>query len=382
VRYQYSDTTGRIRSVYTPAGTADTEIGYYYDPLGRLAEVEAAQLNSEPVSDITKYAYNAVGSLAIVDYNNGNLAEYTYDTLNRLTSLTNWQSASKVSALSSYTYTLGPDGQRTAATEQTAEGTTKIEWSYDNLNRLITEDYNAPADTNDFLHEYVYDLVGNRTKKTADANLVTTYSYNTTDQLEYETADGNTTNYEYDDNGALTLKDAGQDPNFTYSYDLRGRLSQVDIENGATVGYVYNPDGIRVRSTVDGSAIDYVVDPHNHTGYAQVLKQINSITGANTVYVTGLDVIAQATGTSAPDYMLYDGHGSVRALANNTGSVIESYAYDGYGNLHNFGGTPSTNLLNAGEFREPQTHDSRGCQYNCYRHVCCNPGSDRCDSSL
>ncbi|MHC4867506.1 MAG: RHS repeat domain-containing protein, partial [Planctomycetota bacterium] len=351
IRYEHSDISGQVTSVYTPAGTADTEIANYYDELGRLAKVEAKKLNSEPASDITEYTYNPVGSLETVTYPNGNVSEYTYNAVNRLTNLTNWQSSARVTPLSRYQYTLSPDGQRTKAIETTAAGSTEIAWTYDDLNRLIAEDYNAPGDVNDYGHEYAYDMVGNRLKRNVvgdDAN--TAYSYNDSDQLTWETNDSNTITYDYDDNGALVLRDSNDGDDVTYSYDLRGRLAQADIENGPTVEYLYNPDGIRVRATVDGNDIDYIIDPYNHTGYAQVLKEINGVTGTNRVYITGLDVVAQATGSSPPKYLLYDGHGSVRQLANNVGNVVANYHYDGYGRALNFNpAQAATQLLYCGE---------------------------------
>lgn len=73
----------------------------------------------------------------------------------------------------------------------------------------------------------------------------------------------------------------------------------------------------------------------------------------------GYDVIAQATGTSDPNYFVYDGHGSVRHLADNSGTIVESYNYDAYGKAHGFTPTnASTNLLYAGEW-----HDSTAQQY-------------------
>jgi YD repeat-containing protein len=74
IRYEHSDITGQVTSVYTPAGTADTEIANYYDELGRLAKVEAKQLNSEPASDITEYTYNAVGRARQVGQGRGQAA--------------------------------------------------------------------------------------------------------------------------------------------------------------------------------------------------------------------------------------------------------------------------------------------------------------------
>ena len=73
-------------------------------------------------------------------------------------------------------------------------------------------------------------------------------------------------------------------------------------------------------------------------------------------YVIGDDVIAQTTdnGTTTTDYLLYDGHGSVRQLVDSTGTVIDSYSYDGYGVM--LGGNPTpaspaaTPLLYASEW--------------------------------
>jgi RHS repeat-associated protein len=97
-----------------------------------------------------------------------------------------------------------------------------------------------------------------------------------------------------------------------------------------------------------------VIDAHNHTGYAQVLKEIGD---SNTVYVLGRDVLAQAVGSADPEYLLYDAHGSVRALADTGGSITEKYAFDAYGDLLDFSGSPSTSLLYSGEMRDPYTLD-------------------------
>jgi len=111
--------------------------------------------------------------------------------------------------------------------------------------------------------------------------------------------------------------------------------------------------------------IIYLVDQYNHTGYAQVLEELvfnkanpdpsTETPDSTTTYTIGDDVIAQnVAGTSK--YLLYDGHGSTRQLADSTGTVAENYSYDGYGVM--LGGNPgsasnpsdpSTHLLYAGE---------------------------------
>lgn len=83
-----------------------------------------------------------------------------------------------------------------------------------------------------------------------------------------------------------------------------------------------------------GSTTKYLIDPYNHTGYAQVFKEVAP--DANTVYIYGHDAIAQATGSSDPNYFLYDGHGSVRHLANSAGTITANFAYDAYENAVNY----------------------------------------------
>ncbi len=98
----------------------------------------------------------------------------------------------------------------------------------------------------------------------------------------------------------------------------------------------------------------YIIDPYNHTGYSQVLRQVVD-TDPNTAYILGLDVLARAQ-NSDMKYLLYDGHGSVRHLANPTGTIAASYNYDGYGRALNFSPTnAATSLLYAGEMYDKNT---------------------------
>jgi len=54
--------------------------------------------------------------------------------------------------------------------------------------------------------------------------------------------------------------------------------------------------------------------------------------------------------TNNPEYLLYDGHGSVRQLAHSSGSVVENYSFDAYGNAIGFDpASVSTVMLYTGE---------------------------------
>ena len=56
-----------------------------------------------------------------------------------------------------------------------------------------------------------------------------------------------------------------------------------------------------------------------------------------------------------PQYLLYDGHGSVRQLANLTGAVTGNYHFDAYGQLLARSNTPATNILYVGQMRDTTT---------------------------
>ena len=114
-----------------------------------------------------------------------------------------------------------------------------------------------------------------------------------------------------------------------YGYDLRGRLQQVtntpyDINDNpgtpVVTEYAYDPSGNRINKTTGSSATSYLIDPANLSGYSQVLQEATGSTV--TSYILGGDVIGQAVGSADPEYLLYDGHGSVRSHAVSNGSLV------------------------------------------------------------
>ena len=72
-------------------------------------------------------------------------------------------------------------------------------------------------------------------------------------------------------------------------------------------------------------------------------------------YTIGDDVIAQTDSADNVKYLLYDGHGSTRQLADSAATVAsaDNYSYDAYGQMLGTNATAAnnanTNLLYAGE---------------------------------
>jgi RHS repeat-associated protein len=317
-------------------------VNYTYDALNRLSTVQ------ETNTGTTNYAYDNVGNLQSVAYTNGVAHAYSYDTRNRLSNLGVTGTVNGTPGpIASYAYTLDSSGHRTAVAELSGR---TVNYGYDNLYRLTTETIAADPSAINGAVSYVYDPVGNRTQKvsTLPGYPGGLLNYNANDQL---TTDG------YDANGNTVGSGANTGSN-GYIYDFENHL----LQQGA-ISFTYDGDGNRVSKTVAGITTTYLVDTQNPTGYAQVLTERFNVTGPGEVlhtYVYGLERISENrqyfTGQqtlSQTFYFDYDGHGSVRALTDPTGAVTDTYDYDAFGNLiHSTGSTPN-NYLFAGEQFDP-----------------------------
>jgi RHS repeat-associated protein len=117
----------------------------------------------------------------------------------------------------------------------------------------------------------------------------------------------------------------------------------------------------------------FLVDTNNHTGYAQVVEEIQS--GVVTKQFTfGHDLISQRqliNGNWTISFYGYDGHGSVRLLTNTAGAVTDTFDYDAFGNLINRTGTTPNDYLYTGE----QFDSNLGFYYLRARYM--NPSNGR-----
>jgi RHS repeat-associated protein len=404
-----ADWTNNIDQTINIAGDVTT---YTYDLVGNLSRTK---LQDGLVSD---YTYDELNRLTkLVNYADTN-------TNNQMDS---------GERRGEYGYKLDLFGDRTEANEIDPNNkATTIDWVYDSLGRLTEERYDFDTATSsdiasDYVNDYVFDLVGNRVQKNivkhrasfadpADPTYDEVFDsyYDRNDRLydETDTQSGSlasTTTYEYG-TGASLGSTAGNGTQETHrvvwsgsnvgisnqklsettsTYNLQGQLKQsvvdADGSEGAaaiTYSYQYSDSGVRISQTTGTTKTIYVVDANNPTGFSQVLEEavdtnndgILQSTEVTKTYIIGLDMIAQATSAAAADaqYLMYDGHGSTRALLTSLaavaqkmpGSINQLFAYDAYGNLLPLTGYAAsvgdslTSLLYSGE----QT-DKTGLQY-------------------
>jgi RHS repeat-associated protein len=350
------DNNGHAQQVTRPAGGLSysfdvagnlTSIGgqsqakYFYDALNRVAAV-TTQIGNTQVT-VAAYGYDNVGNLQTVTYANGVAHNYGYDTRNRLTNL----GVAKGSGnLFGYTYTLDAAGHRTGVTELSGR---TVSYGYDSIYRLTSETIASDPSAVNGAASYVYDPVGNRTQKTST---IPGYpggltNYNANDQIGTDS---------YDNDGNTTGSNG-----VGYVYDFENRL----VQAGGGISIVYDGDGNRVSKTVAGLTTTYLVDDQNPTGYSQVVYESTAGSSApnrevshtfayglertleQRVYLAGGNFFTQTI------YFVYDGHGSVRALTDQSGNVTDTYDYDAFGNLLHSTGTTLNNYRFAGEQFDP-----------------------------
>jgi RHS repeat-associated protein len=344
--YTY-DLRNRMLTKATTAGT----LTYTYDATGNVATIRSSNANGTSVD----YAWDAGNQLVSITDNraggatttaytptrrpatlaqpNGTGLTYSYDALDRITSIL-WRHETSP-AFGRWAYTHNERGQRLTVTDITGRNAA---YGYDAASRLLSEAITGDprgAAFNGAL-SYVLDDEGNRLSRTSTLAAITTatYSYDANDQLDSDV---------YDLNGNTTTSDG-----HTYAYDFENRL--ISKDNGA-VSIVYDCDGNRVAKTVGGVTTRYVVDEVNPTAYLQVLEEV--VSGiVQTRYTYGTTLISQTRSVSSmpvTSYYGYDGHGNVTFLTDASGAVTDSYDYDASGILVASTGSTTNTRLYAGE---------------------------------
>jgi RHS repeat-associated protein len=327
-----------ISDYYSNIGT---ELNYTHDTLNRLSTVSDQRL-AEGLPKTTAYHYDGLGNLEHCAYPSGMTHAWRYNSLNRLTNLLVVAGAV---ALAQYDYALGVSGQRESLIEHVNGVRRTNDWKYDRLYRLTNEFLRAASGTVTGEVAYAYDGVANRTNRTSTlGSLITTNStFNTNDWLAADV---------YDSAGNTRTNAAG----VVYEYNADNQLTNV-IHGPTNIALVYDADGNRISKTVSVSGsvtarTYYVVDHLNHTGYAQVLEEWDAnscfIPTSKRIYHYGLDLISQRVG-STPAYYGYDGHGSVRLLTDTSTNVTDTFTFDAYGTLIARTGTNINRFLYAGE---------------------------------
>ncbi|MCC3519827.1 MAG: hypothetical protein JGK25_31040 [Microcoleus sp. PH2017_18_LLB_O_A] len=335
IRYRYDAASNRTE-VITPTGTTK----YTYGKYNQLETV------TDPNLGLTRYTYDKIGNLVRTVLPNSTVETRQYNDLNRLVLLEN---TGLSGVISSYRYTLDPVGNRKVVEEHDGR---KVEYNYDPLYRLTQEKITDPAASNRTI-DYTYDPVGNRLSSNDSVTGMTNYTYNNNDRL---LSDGSNS-YTYDNNGNTLSRIKDATDRVVYNWDYENRLIGANITRPTgtvQTQYKYNPDHIRVATTVNGQETRYLIDANQP--YAQVLEEYAPGGAVQTSYVYGNDLISQNRGGVRSFYHV-DGLGSTRALTNASSTVTDTYDYEAYGSLLGSVGNTVNNYRFAGEQFDPYLGD-------------------------
>lgn len=265
------------------------------------------------------------------------------------------QPANLVSSQEAITYT--PMGQLSADSEQATANSLNVgreDWHYDGAGNLLNHTVTPPLGqpTSIATYSYAYpnpdgtipvtpqNWLPNETVAVTYTTYINTNYTNHTDEYVYDTG-GNTTliTSTYTGGGGTRITRLG--------YDAIGRVSTVTVSNTGQQTQVvmgYNARGLRDRFTLtkpDGTVIsERMLYRGNQVG--QLVVSTTPPMGSTTSYTetllyrqggVPLELLYGVAGQATQRYWyVVDPRGSVVALTDNAGNVVNRYAYDPWGN--------------------------------------------------
>ncbi len=363
------DASNRLTSRVYP-GSSDT---FTYDNGGRiitavnsnasitLSHDNANRLQSENMNGkVTSYNYNVAARKTFITYPGGRVIEENYDFRNRM-------AAVKEGALSLATFNFDPanrlqsrifiNGANTQYAYTVNDWGTSVDhskngipfahfnYTFDNEGtRLTSEKTHRPTNSEKYTYDQDYritnykegtlvsgaipspltqstinyDGVGNRTSVIHDA-VTTNYTTNSVNQY-VNIADSLFVNPNYDGNGNMLF-----DGSHNYQYDTENHL--VAVDGGSTALYKHDALGRRVQKVTSSATINYYYDG------LRIIEERNASNAVIATYVYGskLDEILSMRISGANFFYHQNSLGSIVAVTNASGQVVERYEYNAAG---------------------------------------------------
>jgi len=340
-------------------GSVTKTYGYSYDSKGNKATF------TSPEGVAYSYTYNKndqlktittpVGQI-VLEYNwvrntkvtmpNGVVTDYSFNENNWLTNIAALKQTNPV-------FTAGYDFDKIGNIARKADNS----YGYDKTYQLINS-------TNTLLSEaFTYDKVGNRKTKQGTP---TPWTFNKNNELL--TAD--TVRFGYDDNGNTTSTVEGG-ATTTFVYGVTDRLQSVQLPDGRTATYTYDPFGRRVKKQVGSESTIYIyadeglIGEYSGTGVnkkAYGWRQ-NGIWGTNPVFQI----------ENVNYYFYHNDHlGTPQTMTDLSGDTVWKAKYEAFGEADiDPDSTITNNLRFPGQYFDEET----GNHYNWNRYY--DPGTGR-----
>jgi RHS repeat-associated protein len=252
------------------------------------------------------------------------IASYASDILDRVTNIIYRTAAGEIVRSFAYAYDLS--GMITQKVDMAAASCVTNVYAYDGLGRLTNEVTRSGggATTNSFS----YDLAGNRLSVVHDG-VISAYSYGVGNRLS-SVSDG--TVYAHDNAGNVS-RIVRNGSTLDLVWNLQGQLLAVTNNGVLAESYAYDPLGRRLRTTVSSTTVY-----HAYNG-VQCIADLDASGNLLRSYTwgQGIDNLLAMTVYGASEtntfYAIKDHLGSVQALVDSSGYIVESFTYDAWGNI-------------------------------------------------
>ncbi len=219
IDYTYSS-IGNITQSTMPSERTES---YTYTPNGNLDTIATEGKTFD-------YDYYDTGYVKSITYPNGLKTEYEYDNINRVTRVITTKNGT---AINTFEYEYDNNGNTTKEIRNGAV----TSYSYDSLDRLISVTYSDGSSV-----AYEYDALNNRTKETYSTGDVKDYVYNEKYQLKEIKLNGQVTDtFTYNETGAVVTHN-----NKIFTYNEWDRMSGYS-DGTDSYTYKYDANGIRTQ---------------------------------------------------------------------------------------------------------------------------------------
>jgi len=333
IQYQY-DTNGNMVRMKSAAQI----VNYGYEPSGRYTIEEGGQT--------TRYTFDARGNTALVEMSDNSTIAMSYDERSRLKTMVHKNAANAV--LLSQVYTLNALGLRTGIQENYGVAPSAVQrthtYQYDHVARLTNA---SVVGASPYSETFIYDRASNRTQYSRNTFGNVNASYDANNRIVSETGSRART-FEFDSDGNLTKIKQGSNVLSTLTWDSTNQLIEV-LKSGNTTRYRYGVDGIRAgKETLAGTPNSVEVFDHidRTKNYAQVMERYKNNAGTPSLMsrrlhgpTRPLEEVRCGPGSTttclSPQRSILhgDGQGSIRLLTDTAGAVQGRAAFTAFGEL-------------------------------------------------
>ena len=319
------DALGRLETAVTKSGGVQPEVTltYSYDNSGRRISLEdsaggkteydyfaddSLKTLTTAANNIITFDYDATGRLSEIDFPGGISGSYSYDAQGLLETISH---GGDITDFVDITYGYNEVGNIISA----AEATQTRSYTYDELQQIVAGGTVLEPEN------YSYDSAGNR----IDSHLSAQHSHSNNNSLDQD----DRFKYIYDNDGNLLQKTNLINNEVTaYIWDSQNQLIGITHPDSTSTSYKYDGLGRRIEKNVNGLITRYIYDGED------IVLEYNGSNILQARYTHGaLTDQPLALETAGQEYYYHTDHlGSIRAITDGAGNIVNSYEYDTYGN--------------------------------------------------